>query len=168
MTVGELRQALNGVSNEATVHVSVTFSWDGKSGGAVGAVADDCEADGAPLVENSEGLLIVDPARASDFSIIGEDSCWEILTAAWQITGIDLRPLIDNPYETWPPREPDECDHKWRDYSEYGGDFLKTPVVCKHCGQQAPPDVTESILEEERLYRDRGKMPPLDLLPPRK
>jgi hypothetical protein len=43
-----------------------------------------------------------------------------------------------------------ECDHKWRNYSEYGGDFKDNPVICRDCGETAPPDVTESILQAER------------------
>lgn len=28
-----------------------------------------------------------------------------------------------------------ECEHKWRDYSEYGGDFVVNPIVCRDCGK---------------------------------
>jgi len=41
-----------------------------------------------------------------------------------------------------------ECDHKWRDYSEYGGDYEENPIVCKHCGKVAPPDVVEIFKRE--------------------
>ncbi len=30
--------------------------------------------------------------------------------------------------------EPSECEHKWRDYSEYGGDFKPGELTCKYCG----------------------------------
>lgn len=30
------------------------------------------------------------------------------------------------------------CDHKWRDYSEFGGDFVETPIVCRDCGEAKP------------------------------
>jgi len=52
--------------------------------------------------------------------------------------------------------EPYDCDHKWRDYSEYGGDFLKTPVVCKHCGKHAPAEITVSVLVAELAYMRQG------------
>jgi hypothetical protein len=43
------------------------------------------------------------------------------------------------------PHDNQECEHKWRDYSEYGGDYVKTPVVCKYCGTPAPDDVTKAV-----------------------
>jgi len=56
-----------------------------------------------------------------------------------------------------------ECEHKWRDYSEYGGDYEKTPVVCRDCGTPAPPEVVASMLvgalEALRAERDECRVP---------
>jgi len=45
------------------------------------------------------------------------------------------------------PPDDDEhrCEHKWRDYSEYGGDFEKTPIVCRDCGVPAPPEIVAAM-----------------------
>lgn len=48
-----------------------------------------------------------------------------------------------------PVNDPDECEHRWRNYSHYGGDFIKTPVVCRDCGTAASPEVTKIILDAE-------------------
>ena len=38
-----------------------------------------------------------------------------------------------------------ECEHKWRDYSEYGGDFKPGELTCKYCGAtKADPDEGEN------------------------
>jgi len=43
----------------------------------------------------------------------------------------------------------ERCEHRWRNYSEYGGDFAKTPVVCRDCGTPAPNEIRAQILDAE-------------------
>ena len=86
MNVGELLAALQGVNPEATVHCSVTYSWDGDSGDALGSEATETEVDGPDWLPVSpsdpDSLRMINPATAIDFSIICEVPYDDVLKAA--------------------------------------------------------------------------------------
>jgi hypothetical protein len=77
MTVGELRQALEGIPDSAVVNVSVTYSWDGLSGDALGAEALEADWDGP-----GAGYPDSDRAKANSFTIITEVPFSKVLKAA--------------------------------------------------------------------------------------
>jgi hypothetical protein len=78
MTVGELRDLLGGVPDDATVQVSLVFTApppDEGSGDALGAVAVESDWDGPSD----------DPAFATSFSLIGQIEFDDVVqtTARW-------------------------------------------------------------------------------------
>jgi len=72
MTVAELRKALEGIRDEATVIVGVTFTWDGMSGDALGSEEVEVDYDGPDFTKEN----------ANFFSIHGDIDYKEILRAA--------------------------------------------------------------------------------------